>query len=203
MMRFEPAPEPSAFDARCRQRGKKWLKAHPDYDRPYDYWSEFEADVRAAFHGLCAYCVMTVMKAQIDHFIPVALLKKRKQDALAFEWSNFRYGDGFLNQKKAAHEILDPFRVKDDWFKLLLPSLQLVLTDKVPKRQQKKAAFTLERLGLIDSEVIVRYRQQWFEMYRKQELTLEGLRQVAPLIARAVERDMANGKDWRYPAPAK
>jgi hypothetical protein len=47
-------------------------------------------------------------------------------------WSEFevndrsvlRYRDGFLNQKKSAHRILDPFRVKDDWLDLLLPSLQ-------------------------------------------------------------------------------
>jgi hypothetical protein len=133
MMRLDPAPEPPTFDTRCRKRGRTWLAKHPSYDRPYDYWSEFESELRDAFKGLCAYCVMMVMKGQVDHFVPVALLKKRKKDRPAYEWSNFRYGEGVLNQRKQDHLILDPFKVQDHWFELILPSLQLVLTDTVPK----------------------------------------------------------------------
>jgi hypothetical protein len=201
MMRFTLQPEPDAFDARCRKKGQAWLAKHATYDRPYDFWSPFEPELRDAFGGLCAYCVMIVMKAQVDHFIPVAVLKKRKKDALAYEWSNFRYGEGTLNQRKSKYLVLDPFKVRDEWFKILLPSLQLVLTDQVPKSQRKKAEFTLERLGLRDGEVVVRYRAQWFQLYRRRELTLPGLRQVAPLIARAVAEDLAQGKDWRFPGP--
>jgi hypothetical protein len=196
MMRFRPVPEPANFDRRCRQRGRRWLAVHPGYDRPHDYWSEFEPDLRNAFRGLCAYCAMTVMKAQADHFRPVALLKRRGQDELAYEWSNLRYGEGVLNQRKSGHLILDPFKVRDEWFELLLPSLQLVLTKRVPKSYQRKAEFTLRQLGLRDDEVVVRYRRQWFEMYCTGELTLDGLRRVAPLIARAVERDRGRGVEW-------
>lgn len=198
-MRFVPAAEPASFDVRCRQRGRRWLQGHPTYDRPRDYWSEFEGDLRAAFRRLCGCCAMVVLKGQVDHFIPVKLLKRRKQDALAYEWTNFRYGEGLLNQKKSAAEVLDPYEVEDDWFDLLLPSLQLVLTTRVPKRLRAKAEMTLRQLGLTDDEVILRYRLEWFEMYRRKRLTLEGLKQVAPLIARAVERDRANGIDWLYP----
>jgi len=52
-------------------------------------------------------------------------------------------------------------------------------------------------LGLRDSEVVVRYRREWFELYQKGDLSLRGLSKRAPLVARAVEADMANGRDWR------
>jgi hypothetical protein len=140
---------------------------------------------------------MRVMKGQVDHFISIAILKARGEDHLAYEWSNFRYGEGVLNQKKSDQRILDPFKVQDEWFEILLPSLQLVLTSRVPKRQRKLAEFTIERLGLRDSVVVVRYRQAWFQLYRDRNLTLEGLHEVAPGIARAVERDFKKGIDWR------
>ena len=82
------------------------------------------------------------------------------------EWTDSRYGEDVLNQKKWEHEILDPFDVRDDWFVVLLPSLQLVLTTRVPKRKRKLAEFTVEQLGLRDSEVVVRYRREFFAMYR-------------------------------------
>ena len=197
MKRVKPVAEPATFDTRCRKRGRKWLRANPNYRRPKDYWSEFEPQLRTAFSDLCGYCAMVTMKSQVDHFIPVAILKVRNQHQQAYEWSNFRYGEGVLNQRKSKHLVLDPFKVKDNWFQIQLPSLQLVLTTAVPKTRQKLAEFTIERLGLRDSEVVIRYRQKWFEMYRTRKLTIEGLKDVAPLIAVAVERDLAKGIDWR------
>jgi len=140
---------------------------------------------------------MRAMKAQVDHFIPVAILKRQGKDELAYEWSNYRYGEGVLNQRRWEHTILDPFEVADDWFEVLLPSLQLVLTSKVPKRKRKLAEFTIEKLGLRDGEVVVRYRREWFRMYQEGKLLLAGLEEVAPLVAWAVQRDLDKGKDWR------
>lgn len=199
MIRFLPQPEPPMFDQKCRQKGRRWLETHPAYDRPSDYWSEFEPDLRNAFAGLCAYCVMSVMRGQTDHFIPISVLKKKQQDHLAYEWSNFRYIEGVLNQRKGESFVLDPFKVRDTWFELKLPSLQVVLTDKVPQTIRKKAEFTLNRLGLTNDAVIIRFRQKWFELYRSRKLTLDGLKDVAPQIARAVEADLQKGKDWRFP----
>lgn len=198
MKRVKPIKEPAKFATRCRKRGRAWLKANPKYRRPKDYWSEFEPELRTAFGDLCGYCAMVTMKAQVDHFVPVAMLKKQKKHDQAYEWKNFRYGEGVLNQRKSNHLVLDPFKVQDNWFEIQLPSLQLVLTSRVPKAQRPLAEFTMKRLGLRDSEVVVRYRSKWFEMYRAKKLTLEGLRDVAPLIAAVVERDLSAGKDWRY-----
>ncbi len=202
MIRVHPRPEPSRFDERCRKRGRRWLKNHPGYSRPHDYWSEFEPDLREAFGGLCGYCAMLVMRGQVDHFIPVVVFKAEENHHLAYEWSNFRYGEGTLNLRKATSRVLDPYEVEDDWFQVLLPSLQLVLTEKVPENIRALAELTLERLGLRDHEVVVRYRREWFRMYQEGRLSLDGLRDVAPLVARAVEDDLAKGKDWRVvPGP--
>ncbi len=197
MKRFKPMVEPANFDARCRKRGRAWLKANPKYRRPRDYWSEFEPELRETFSNLCGYCVMLVIRGQVDHFVPVAILKKCKKDRKAYEWSNFRYGEGVINQRKSNHLVLDPFRVKDDWFEILLPSLQLVLTTAVPARQRKLAEFTIQCLGLRNSEVVIRYRKGFFDLYREGNLTIKGLEEVAPLIATAVRKDLARGMDWR------
>lgn len=199
MMSFTLQKEPDDWAKRCRQRGRQWLKNHPGYDRPNDYWTEFESDLRRAFRNMCSYCAMFVPKADMDHFIPIAYLKKNGNDELAYEWSNFRYALGFFNPRKHDCLVLDPFEVKDDWFEITLPSLQLELTNRVPKRKRKKAEFTLERLDLQHGEVVIRYRGELFEMYRHHKLPLEGLRDFAPQIAQAVERDLGKGKDWRLP----
>ena len=74
--------------------------------------------------------------------------------------------------------------------------MQLELTSQVPKKHRQLAEFTLTQLGLDKDEVVIRYREEWFKMYRDGNLTLDGLREVAPLIARAVERDLRQNIDW-------
>jgi hypothetical protein len=204
---FAPQAEPATFDAVCRIPGNNWLAANPDYkdrpspkNRPRDYWSNFELDLCIAFNGMCGWCAMRIMtKGEVDHFIPVATLKQTGQDHLAYEWSNFRYIEGWINQKKLNSSVLDPFVVQDGWFEIALPSLQLLPTHKIPEHHLTLALFTLKRLGLQNHEVIVRYRQNWFDLYIRNELNLDGLRKQAPLIAEAVERDLLAGKDWRLP----
>ncbi len=197
MIPFRLADEPPAFDEKCRQPGMKWLEEHPGYDRPKDLWSDFEGDLNRAFNSMCGWTAVTIGKGQVDHFIPVATLKRTGQDKLAYEWKNFRYIDGWINQKKLAAHVLDPFDVQVGWFRILLPSMQLVATESIPAHFKDLAEFTLERLGLRDHEVIVRYRKMWFDMYRNEGLPLDSLRSRAPLIADAVERDLNAGIDWR------
>lgn len=81
----------------------------------------------------------------------------------------------------------------DDWFEIILPSLQLVLTDKVPPAERTRAEFTLKRLYLQNDERIMRQREEWYQMYLKGEITLEGLDKKAPLIACAVRKQQESG----------
>ncbi|MCI0464116.1 MAG: hypothetical protein L0Z62_44855 [Gemmataceae bacterium] len=183
MIHSDPAPEPPTFDAECRQPGNAWWKAHPQAERPRDYWSAFKPALASAFRQLCAYTAVYEPVGTVDHFL------SWEQGGPAYDWSNFRFAAQWINSSKKTidRQVLDPFQVQDDWFEILLPSLQLRLTDAVPKALRKKAEFTLERLHLRDDERVLRTRQSWLEQFCLCEITLAGLARRAPLLARAVE----------------
>lgn len=113
---------------------------------------------------------------------------------LAYEWSNYRYASGWINASKGTLDdgVLDPFAIQETWFELLLPSLQLVLTDAMPEEIRQRAEFTLTRLHLRDDERVMRQRQEWYKLYQAGQLTLSGLEKVAPLIAKAVRKQRDN-----------
>jgi hypothetical protein len=121
----------------------------------------------------------------VDHFASF-----RNAPKLAYEWDNYRYASGWINSSKqnADDRVLDPFQVGDEWFEILLPSLQLVLTDKVPAEHRARAEYSLKHLHLQDDERVLRQRREWYRMYQDEELNLSGLRKKAPLIARAIEK---------------
>jgi hypothetical protein len=191
MIPFSPPPEPEHFDAKARQPGNEWLAKNPQAKRPKDYWSEFRNDLADGFKNICAYSVMYLSDGTVDHY-----LSCKNYRHLAYEWSNYRYAAQWINSSKRTldEEILDPFQVGDDWFKILLPSLQLVVTDKVPLSERKRAEFTLQRLHLQDDERVIRQRQAWYQLYLDGDLTLTGLEKKAPLIARAVRKQQQSNK---------
>ena len=60
MIRVRRPREPKDFDARCRQKGTKWLNDHalqPDKE-PTDFWSQFEPELRKAFKNRCGWLAM-------------------------------------------------------------------------------------------------------------------------------------------------
>ena len=85
-------------------------------------------------------------------------------------------------------KLLDLFTVEDGWFEIILPSLQLTVADTVPSALRARAEYTLQRLGLVHHESILRQRSTWYNMYRRGELSLDGLVRMAPLIAAAVQK---------------
>ena len=99
----------------------------------------------------------------------------------------------WINSSKqaASDNLMDPCSVGEDWFELTLPDLQLKVTDTIPADMRELADDTIDRLHLRHDERIQRQREQWYRMYRDGELTLEGLRKKAPLIAKAVEKQTA------------
>jgi hypothetical protein len=184
MLRFNPPPEPPSFDQNCRQLGNTWLGKNPDINqRPRDYWSAFKSDLADGFRNLCAYSVMYEPVGTVDHYLSCDNYRH-----LAYEWSNYRFASAWINSSKRTldDQVLDPFEVGEDWFEIILPSLQLVLTDKIPAEERQRAEFTLKRLHLQDDERVIRQRQAWYQLYQDGDLTLEGLEKKAPLIARAV-----------------
>jgi hypothetical protein len=185
VIRFEPSDRPAGFDKRVEQRGAAWLKANP-VRRPKDYWSEFRIPLANAFQNLCAYSAMYEPVGTVDHFVSCDEDRTR-----AYDWTNYRFASGWINSSKQAlrsHQVLDPFEIGDDWFEVILPSLQLVITDSVPDQFRSRAQAMLGRLHLGHDERIIRQRREWYRMYQDGELSLEGLTKKAPLIAAAVRR---------------
>lgn len=190
MIPFDPLPEPADFDQLARQPGQVWLQANPSAERPRDYWTPFRFVLRAGFRNMCGYCAMRIPVGggEVDHYVGY-----KEDPSKSYEWSNYRYSLGWLNKKKLHRrpnqlQVLDPFEIGEDWFEVLLPSMQLVLTENVPEHLRDRAKHTLKRLGLRDHEVILKERREWLELYETGELNLEGLRKCAPLIAKAVEK---------------
>lgn len=186
MMPFNPPPEPPDFDKKVRQPGNAWLAKNPNPKKgTRDYWSPFKSYLADGFNNLCGYSVMYEPVGTVDHY-----RSRENYRDLAYEWSNLRFASAWINSSKGTldDQVLDPFDLGEDWFEILLPSLQLVLTNKVPPQQRQKAEFTLERLRLRDDERVLRQRQQWYQLYLDGDLTLQGLEKKAPLIARAVKK---------------
>jgi hypothetical protein len=177
--------KPRGFDTRVKLPGNAWLASHPTAQRPPALWAPYTPALSEGFANLCGYAAMhDPTGGTVDHF-----LSFKQYRNLAYEWSNYRFACATLNSSKrdADNAVLDPFEVGAGWFEIILPSLQMRLTDAVPPALRAKAEFTLKRLKLRDGERIVRWRRSWYRLYTQGELTLDGLRTVAPLLAAAVE----------------
>lgn len=181
-----PIEEPTKFDNECRRKGLQWLAKHPGCDRPRDYWSPFRAELALGFMQRCGYSAMWISSGTVDHFVSC-----NEDMKLAYEWSNYRFIEGWINSaktKKRAADLLDPFEVKDGWFEIALPSMQLKLTDKVPASIRSRAESTLKQLPLEHDERIVHQRREWLRMYEDEDVPLTFLDRKAPLIAQAIRR---------------
>ncbi len=197
VIHFDRVPEPAEFQQQVRQPGLRWLEQHPDTKRPKNYWRAVRAPLADGFHNLCAYSAVYAPGGQVDHF--VSWNECRSTDpSKAYEWSNYRFAAGWMNASKSklrAAQLLDPFEVEDGWFRILLPSLQLVVDEtRISAELLDRARFVLERLHLRDDERVIRQRRTSYELFQTGKLTLEGLREMAPLIARAVEAREEQGR---------
>lgn len=185
MIPVSPVPEPSDFDARGRRPGNTWLAENPGAERPRDFWSSFRGILAEGFAHRCGYTAMHQPAGTIDH-----LRSYKTHPELSYEWKNLRFASQWINSAKKTDDVLDPYEVGDGWFEVLLPSMQLVATDKVPPEYREIVARTLRRLPLSHDERVLKQRRGWYGMYRQKKLSLEGLRDVAPLVAAAVEKQL-------------
>jgi hypothetical protein len=185
VIRFEPHPQPNRFKERVEDRGAAWL-ADNSTGRPPAHWLEFRPQLSNAFGSLCAYGAMFEPVGTVDHFVSVDEDRSR-----SYDWTNYRFAAAWMNSSKQSlksTQLIDPFAVINEWFEVQLPSMQLVLTDRVPENERKRAQFVLDRLHLGHDERIVRQRREWYRMYQEGELNLVGLAKKAPLIAAAVRK---------------
>lgn len=150
-------------------------------------WLAFQQRLADGFGDLCGYSALYVANGEVDHFV-----SHDEDRSLTYDWNNYRYAAGWLNASKKSvrsTEILDPFEVEDDWFEILMPSLQFVATDAVPPDKRAQAERVLTRLHLGHDERVMKQRREWYRMYMDGEIsTLEALAKKAPLIARAISK---------------
>lgn len=191
MIPVNAVSKPLDFDAKVKVPGQAWLAANPGAKRPKPLWDSYSSQLADGFSGLCGYAAMLdPTGGTVDHY-----LSYKNHPQHAYEWGNYRFASATLNssKKNADDTVLDPYQVGAGWFEIMLPSLQMRVTNAVPPAYHAKAEFTLKRLKLRDGERIIRWRQSWYEMYKSGQLALEGLRSVAPLIAAAVDKELAQG----------
>jgi hypothetical protein len=187
-----PVPKvrkPRGFDTTVKTPGAAWLEAHPNARRPKDLWTAYRHVLETGFEGLCGYAAMLdPTGGTVDHY-----LSWKNHRHLAYEWSNFRFASDSMNKSKGTWDeaILDPYDVGPGWFEIILPSLQLQVTDRVPAALREKAIFTINKLKLRDGEKVVRWRRYWYALYQQGRLDIDGLEEVAPLIAEAVRKKEA------------
>lgn len=193
--------EPPLFDVNCRQPGAAWLQAHPIRD-PHEkgqWWQQFQPMLAHHFTYRCGWLAVCIeLDGVVDHYLSCGHRNGEPSPhrSLAFEWSNFRYCCGTINSLKSVHdsEILDPCSVLPGWFEVLLPSFDLVPTERLPPHLRTKADFTIRKLQLGGRKArFTRWR--WYLRYWNNGTPdLGALRCDAPLVAEAIESAVRSGK---------
>lgn len=186
MMRFALAPRPRGWQTHALKAGRAWLKlpGNRNKKRPKDLWSRYRQDLAAGFDELCGYTVMWTPIGTVDHYIPWADVRGTRQAHQAYQWANLRYSVDWFNRDRKATAVPDPYTVQDDWFELLLPSLELVATAKVPVGEAVRVKSALRWLGR--NHKILKVRRGYFTAYRSGEMTIEQIDRWAPLLGRAL-----------------
>ncbi|MCB9760209.1 MAG: hypothetical protein H6739_10275 [Alphaproteobacteria bacterium] len=187
MKRFDRTEPPPGFTEEA-EKGRRWLEQNPARaTSPPPYWRRYRGALAEAFDHLCAYSIVCIPNGTVDHFVSID-----EDPSRAYDWDNYRYADGWINASKQdlrSDRLLDPFDVQDGWFEMLLPSLQVVVTDRCPEALRDKADFTLRRLHLRDGEDVIRHREVWWNLYLDGEALPATLERMIPLLARAIREN--------------
>jgi hypothetical protein len=190
------------YEAEVQGPGARWLAQNPPVPlkpgepspkpkRPPSYWLKVRHELADAFHKRCAYTAMWVAdQGEVDHFVSID-----EDRSKLYEWENFRYCAGWFNSSKKnirSTQILDPLAIEDDWFELMLPSLELRVTERCPEHLRKRAEFMLDRLKLRNGQAVRRLREEMYNLYEREgPQVLVYLDEWAPLLARAIRKQMA------------
>jgi hypothetical protein len=199
MIRVEPTQEPATFDAERRKKGLDWLNGIQSgqkltrlallsgttaqksaVPRPTSYWAAFEQELRDAFAGRCAYSAINEPYGEIDHFIP-----QDDDPSQIFEWSNYRYANGWINKTRPKSPFPDPFLIEDKWFTLGYPSLLLSFTAEAPPEYSVRYVKFIE---IMNNPKVIRNREIWRNLYLAGKLTIDGLQDCAPMLASAIRQ---------------
>lgn len=190
MIPVKEQPEPDAFSQKVRKPGAAFLQktVHPIKDwKNKEYWRYALRDLYQAYAGICAYSSHWIQydagAVTVDHFIPKSVAPR-----LAYDWRNYRLASRMMNIRKGNYrDVLDPFKLKPNWFILEFPSLLIKPNPSLSLSQKEKVIATIRRLKLNHNETCVQARQHWLQSFCK-GCPFEFLKQHAPFIALELQR---------------
>ncbi len=193
MRHIDPPRAPYGWQKHVRERGRRWLNDpaanNRGAERPESFWLNYRDQIGERFNCICCYTVVWVANGEADHFVPWARVRGTAQAELAYDWTNIRYADSWINRSKGAAVFPDPFTVQDDWFELHLPSLELRTTGQHPATEQAAIDNLLERVR--DDHRVMKLRRRYLKQYLDRDRSLKSLEQDAPLLARALRTNPA------------
>jgi len=128
MIQLKRFPEPAYFDSKVRQKGLAYFRhngvdlniAVPSNIEIKNYWSACKNDLYSLYEEYCAYTCLHIHKltgsSAVEHILP-----KRLFPRYAYEWENYCLACSQINSKKGEQtNIINPFKVDDDLFSLIL-----------------------------------------------------------------------------------
>lgn len=191
MIRVPFKKAPQHYIQKVKTPGDEFLTKHdliakgvPKNFRWQAHWKHIAEQLKENFSDRCGYCAMWIPgPGEVDHYI-----SKTADPSRAYDWSNFRFADSTMNRRKAKHDgkILDPFKVKDDWFYIDIFTGKIHPSDSVPAHFKTKATDTIKLLRLNDRNY-KKVRLKHIEDFEKNpsEEALLSLQKVSPLVASA------------------
>lgn len=193
MRHVDPPTRPLGWQTHVLKKGRAWLNDgsadNRSAERPSAFWLRYRDEIGAAFDYICCYTVVYVANGEADHFVPWGDVRGTRKAHLAYQWSNIRYADGWVNRSKGADRFPDPFVVQDDWFELDLPSLELRSTAHVPLDQHDAVANVLRRVR--SDERVMKVRRRYLRQYQEGHRSIELVDEDAPLLGRALRENPA------------
>lgn len=197
MIPVNPQSEPGDFNSKVRIPGQNFLRtftgrpSNKDYGRNNaKYWTLALDQLYLRYNKICAYSAERIFPANgkkqhsIDHFIP-----KFKDINLAFvyEWSNFRLCLKQINNFKDSDFVIDPFKIKYDWFIIDFEANRIKPNTGLNPILRLEIINTIRILDL-NNIIFQNKRTAWIDKYYKGITDLNGLQQKAPFIRYEIMR---------------
>ena len=187
MIRVVRKQKPPDFEKMVRAPGLAFLAVCPNPTQKewnaHSYWRKILPNLHRAYRGICGYSCHWIPfdtgADTVEHFKPKARFPHD-----AYEWHNYRLVCQLLNSRKGNREdILDPFRVKDEWFIIEFPTLLVKPASGLSKALTQKIKTTRDVLGLNDDATCMATRQQYVTDYCLEEINFAHLEKRAPFLA--------------------
>lgn len=182
-------PEPASFDENVRKKGVAYLNKKgialnmplPPKTSIEPYWRACLTDLHSTYHGVCAYLSIFFERVagggSVDHFVA-----KSADAGLAYEWRNYRLACSTMNSRKREFDdVLDPFFIQADWFRLQLSIGHIYANPNLPVAVRKAIEETIRRLGL-DNPECRELRARRYQEYLEFNLPADYLKRQSPFV---------------------